>query len=328
MGEFEAEAFGFGEHSDQATFDGLGGAADEFRFEFNLIATLFGGSQEFVAKDGFVETKLLRDAGGPFGTQNGIRNFLNVGQQEIYGVALPFSGGEVHAARASDEVVDVGRRFFEELDVGVFALLANKFVGIGFSGKREDTNFVILLEQEGDAAFGGSLSGDVGVVVDDDAAREAREQFDLRFGESGAAAGDDVDDSSASDGDGIHVAFDKDCEIGAAKGVFGAVEVIEDIALRIDRSFGRVEILRHVVTEGAAAEGNDFSGFVGDGECDAATEPIEEAIAALIARDQAGFDEELVWIFCFELTEQNIAAAWGIADPELFDDFLRQPAIF
>ena len=43
MGEFEAEAFGFGEHSDQATFDGLGGAADEFRFEFNLIATLFGG---------------------------------------------------------------------------------------------------------------------------------------------------------------------------------------------------------------------------------------------------------------------------------------------
>ena len=219
----------------------------------------------------------MRDAGGPFGAQKAVGNFLDVGQQEVYGVALPFPGGEVHAPRARDEVVDVGWRIFQKLDVSVFALFADKFVGVGFAGKREDADFVVLFEKERDAALGGGLSGGVRVVVHDDAMSEAGEEFYLRIGERGAATCDDVADSGARNCDGVHVAFDEDCEIGAAESVFGAVEMIEDIALGIDRSFGRVEILRHVVAKCAAAEGDDFSGFVGDGEGDAAAETIEEA---------------------------------------------------
>ena len=299
VGEFEAEAFGFCEHANDAALGGLGGAADEFGLDFYLVAAFGGGFADFGAEDGLVEAELLGDAGGPFGAQEAIGNFLDVGQQEIYGVALPFSGGEVHAARAGDEVVDVGRRLFQKLDVGVFALFADEFVGVGFAGEREDADFVVLFEKKRDAALGGGLAGGVGVVVDDDAMGEAGEEFYLRLGEGGAAACDDVADSGARDGDGVHVAFDENCEIGAAEGVFGAVEMIEDVALGIDRGFGRVEIFRHVVAERAAAEGDDFSGFVGDGESDAAAETIEEAAAVLIARDQAGFDEKLVGIFCF-----------------------------
>ena len=76
-----------------------------------------------------------------------------------------------------------------------------------------------------------------------------------------------------------------------------------------------------VVAERAAAEGDDFSGFVGDGKDDAAAEAIEEAAAALIARDQAGFDEKLVGIFRFQMAKERVAAAGGVADAELLDDF-------
>src|ERR1700743_268451 len=112
--EFEAEALGFSEHSNQATLDGLCGAADKFGFEFYLVAALGGGFVEFGAADGFVEAHVLRDASRPLGTQEAIWNFLNVGQEEIYGVALPFPGGEIHAARAGDEVIDILRRLFPQ----------------------------------------------------------------------------------------------------------------------------------------------------------------------------------------------------------------------
>ena len=48
----------------------------------------------------------------------------------------------------------------------------------------------------------------------------------------------------------------------------------------------------------------------------------------MIARNQAGFDEKLVGIFCFQLAEENVAAAGGIADAELFDDVFGEAAVF
>ena len=285
VGQFEAEAFSFGKHSNDAALGGFCGATDQFGLEFYLVAAFRGGFANFSAEDGFVEAKLLGDARGPFGTEEAIRNLLDVRQQKIYGVALPFSSAEVHAARAGNEVIDVGWRFFEEFDVGVFALLADEFVGVGFSGECENANFIILFKKERNAAFGGGLASGVGVVVDDDAMREAREEFYLWLGESGAATGDDVADAGAGDGDGVHVAFDKDGEIGAAEGVFCAIEVIKHVALGIDRSFRGVEIFGLVVAESTATEGDDFSGFVGDRKSDAAAETVEEAASVLIARN-------------------------------------------
>ena len=147
------------------------------------------------------------------------------------------------------------------------------------AGQLEDAGVAIALEQEGERALGGGLAGGIGIVVDDDAAGEAGEQLDLGFGEAGAATGDDVRDAGAGDGDGVHVALDEDDEIGFANRLFGAVEVVEHTAFRIDGGFGRVEIFRQVVAEGAAAKGDDFAGFVRDREDDAAAETVVEAAA-------------------------------------------------
>src|SRR4029077_4203642 len=95
----------------------------------------------------------------------------------------------------------------------VDTLVFQEFVGIGFAGKSEDANVEFALEQEGDGAFGGGLAGGVGIVVYDDAASEAAEQFDLWLGEAGAATGDDVGHSGARDCDRVHVAFDEDREV-------------------------------------------------------------------------------------------------------------------
>src|SRR5208337_1363832 len=138
----------------------------------------------------------------------------------------------------------------------------------------------------------------------DDASREALEEFDLGLGEAGAATGDNVADASARHGNRVHVAFDENGEILAAEGVFGAVHVVENVALRIDGSFRRVEIFRLVVAQRAAAKGYNFPGVVGDGKCNAAAEAVEKA-APLVSGDEAGIGEEVFFVFCAEETQQG-----------------------
>src|SRR5262249_37782631 len=135
-----------------------------------------------------------------------------------------------------------------------------------------------------DRTLGRGLSGGIWIVVHDHAAREAAKKLDLRFGKAGSAARNDVADSSSSDGDRIHVTFYQDREIVAPQRLFGAIQVIENIALRIDRRLGRVQILRHVVAKSAAAKSDNFSGFVRDRKRDATAKAIEHA-AVLAARD-------------------------------------------
>jgi len=84
---------------------------------------------------------------------------LYVRQQEIYGPKLTFTGGEVHAAGAGDQVVDIGRSFLEDLHVRLGSLFANKFVGVGFAGEGEDTNLEIVLQEQRDGSLGGGLAG-------------------------------------------------------------------------------------------------------------------------------------------------------------------------
>ena len=87
----------------------------------------------------------------------------------------------------------------------------------------------------------------------------------MRLGEAGAAAGDDVGDSGAGDGDRVHVAFDEDREIALAESFFRAIEMVEDGALCVDRRFGRIHVLRRVVTHGASAESDYLAGFIAIG---------------------------------------------------------------
>ena len=104
--------------------------------------------------------------------------------------------------------------------------------------------------------------------------------------------------------------------------------MVEDVALGIDRGFGRVEIFRHGRHRARGSRRRRFFRIRWRWERDAAAEAIEKAAAALIARDQAGFDEKLVGIFCFQDAKERVAAAGSIADAELLDDFFGDAAIF
>ena len=106
--------------------------------------------------------------------------------------------------------------------------------------------------------------------------------------------------AGARHGDRVHVAFHENREIVLAQRFFGAVKMVEHVALRIDRRLGRVQIFRHVVAHGAAAEGDHFARFIGDGKHDAAAEAVVEA-AALIAREKAGGFEQFFGIFRLQM---------------------------
>ena len=166
-----------------------------------------------------------------------------------------------------------------------------------------------------------------GIEIYDDAMSEARDEFDLAFGKAGAAACDHIRDSGARDGDRIHVAFHQDDEIALASGFLGLVHVIQHVALGIDGSFGRVHVFGHVVAQGAAAEGDYFSGFVGDGKHDAAAETVVKALA-LVAREQAGKFQQFFGIFCFQVAIERVAGRRRIAQAEFGDCFAVEAAIF
>ena len=129
------------------------------------------------------------------------------------------------------------------------------------------------------------------------------EQLRLRLGQTRAATGDYIADSGAGYGDGVHVAFDENREIALAQRFFGAVEMVENATFGINRRFGRVHVLRHVIAHGAAAEGDHFAGFIRDGEHDAAAKTIVEAVAILVARDDAGNFQKFFGIFLLQKTE-------------------------
>jgi hypothetical protein len=196
LGNLATKALGFDQHADEAALGRFGSFANEFGLGLNLAAAFVGSFAESGAKHGFINAELLGDARGPLRTKQTVGNFLEIREQEIEGAQLPFSGGEIHLAGATDEVVDVRRRIFQGFDIRLGAFFADEEIGIGLfiadGGKSEDANFEILFKEERDGALGGSLAGRVGIVVDDDALGETAEQLDLRLGERGSATGDAI----------------------------------------------------------------------------------------------------------------------------------------
>ena len=243
---------------------------------------------------------MLRDSRGPFRAQNTIRDFLHVRKEEIHRPRFGFAAAQVHLARARDQIIDKRRRFLQPLLIFLRALFADVQVGIGFlvayRRKREDAHFEILLEQKRQRALRGRLPGGVGIVIHDDALRETAEQLDLLLGEAGSAARHHVADARTRHGNRVHVAFDQNHEVLAPDTLFRAVQVIKHVALGIDGRLGRVQIFRLVIAKRAAAEGNHLSRFVGNWKRDAPAKAVKE-LAALIAGDEAGFDEQLFVVF-------------------------------
>src|SRR5487761_120541 len=87
----------------------------------------------------------------------------------------------------------------------------------------------------------------------------------------------------------------------------------------------------NVVAERASAEGDDFAGFVGDGENNPAAKTVEEAAclrrrAALIAREKAGRFEKLFGVFRLEMAQKRVAGGRGVAQAETRDGFIVEAA--
>jgi hypothetical protein len=79
------------------------------------------------------------------------------------------------------------------------------------------------------------LASLIRIVIHDNAVRETAQQFDLRLGQARPAAGDDICMSRARHGDRVHIAFDEYREIVLPEAFLGAIEMVEHVALRVDR---------------------------------------------------------------------------------------------
>ena len=175
-------------------------------------------------------------------------------------------------------------------------------------------------------SFRGDLARSIGIEIHDYAAREPAEQLDLRLGKAGAAARDHVRDARARHRDRVHVSFDENRDIALPDRFFRAVEVIEEVALRIDRRLGRIHVFRHVVAHRATAECDHFAGIVRDREHDAAAEAIVET-PALIARKESGDFEQRLGILRLELAQQRVAGRWRPSEAESLHGFAIEAAI-
>ena len=128
----------------------------------------------------------------------------------------------------------------------------------------------------------------VGIEIHHDALGVALERAHLGVGERRAAAGHHVVDARRIDADHVHVAFHQHRVVGLAHRILGAMQIVQHVALAIERRFGRVQILGLFAgSQRAAAEADHFAGFVVDREHQPAAKAIEESAAFLALQQPA-----------------------------------------
>ena len=117
-----------------------------------------------------------------------------------------------------------------------------------------------FIQQQLDRALGRVLTGCVGVEIHRDVAAVALQHPHLGIGQRRPATGDHLGNARGVDADRVHVAFHQNGAVPFADPLLGAMEVVQDVALLVHRSLGRVEILRIVLRfERTAAEPDCFA---------------------------------------------------------------------
>ena len=301
--ELGTKFFSLDQHLHQAPLGGLPGAAHQLRPCLHFTAAFVCRLAHRFTQHRLLDAKLLRDACGPFRAQNAIGNALDVGHQRIHRAQLSFGGGQVHLAGARDQIIHVRWRFVQQFRVRRGALGTDETVRVLAAGQGKDAHLDALLEQNRKRTLGGGLPRRVGIVVDDDAPREAIQELHLRFGKACAAARDHIRDSRERHRNRVHVAFNQHGEVQLPQRFLCAVQMVENVALRIDRRLGRVQIFRQVIAQSAPSERHNLSRFVGNGKHDAPAESVVEPLA-LIAAEQAGNLEHLLRMFLLHHSQQ------------------------
>ena len=123
-------------------------------------------------------------------------------------------------------------------------------------------------------------------------AAERLQHAQLRRGQRRAERGDGVRDALLRQHQRVHVALDEHGARLAADRVARLGDAVQSLALAEQRRLRRVEILRLVVAERAAAEGDGAAAAVADREHHAAAEAIVDA-PVVAAAEQAGLQRDL-----------------------------------
>src|SRR5262249_18004673 len=89
-------------------------------------------------QDWLLDSQLLGDARGPFGTQESIRYPLNVGEKEVYGAQLFFGAGNAQTLSTGDEIVQIRRGRLQQSAIVFRTVTLNEAIGILTAGKRKD----------------------------------------------------------------------------------------------------------------------------------------------------------------------------------------------
>ena len=138
------------------------------------------------------------------------------------------------------------------------------------------------------------LSRRIGVEERDDLVAVTLQQPELHRGERGAQRGHRLREAVLMRHQAIDVAFDDERAVLGADRFPCRVGGIQQVALRVERRLGRVQILRLLVTERATAEGDDAALQVADREHQPPAEAVVDAGTALTLDDQPGAQQDIV----------------------------------
>lgn len=176
-------------------------------------------------------------------------------------------------------------------------------------------------------APGRLAAGLVAVETEQDARYQAEQALDVFLAGRRAEGRHRVADALLGQGDDIHVALDHHDLVEVAILLPGFVESVEFLALVEDRSLRGVQVLRLVVAEHPAAEGDDPPAAVADREHHAIAEAVVALAGVAVLHQQAGVEHGLeLQVVATQVLEQVVPARRGEAEAEVAGDLAGQAA--
>ena len=163
----------------------------------------------------------------------------------------------------------------------------------------------------------GLLSGRIGVEEGHHLVGVAAQQAELGGRERGAERGHRLAEAVLMRHEAVEVALDDDGAAPLPHRDPGHVEGVEHLALHVERSLRRVEVLGLLARKRAAAEGHHAALDVTDGEQEPAAEAIVEAGPVLTGQDEPGlYQDVLADALPGHDAQQRVPALGRVAEPE------------
>ncbi len=124
-------------------------------------------------------------------------------------------------------------------------------------------------------------SGLVAIKTEHHLRAQAENALEVSVAGGGAEGGRGVADAALGQGDHVHVALHHQQAVEFAVGLACFVQAVELAALVEDGGFRRVQVLRLVIAEYAAAEGNNASALVADGKDNAIAKAVVKSVGVV-----------------------------------------------